>query len=532
MIKPTGSLHIVGTCAVVIAFAIIGFLSLGDYGMGWDEVTRWNSGDRKVEYYENLLKGEATPAMAGDRYPGLFDMTLSLLHRTFGGDRMLAGHALSMVFGCVGLVATAWMAGLLFGARAAFLSTLFLALYPNFYGHAMINPKDIPFMATYALGLAAILHAGKRRLRTGGSTVGDFLLCGATIGLAAATRLPGLILLPFCLLTFGAVALLHARRQRPEPAMLARQSARLAAGMALTAVVGLVVVAIFYPRLHAGLFSSITQVSGDLHTSASEIPLLFRGVPMTAGDAPHFYAHWMLAVTTPVWMLVLMLAGLAGLVAILRQSPAPPAGDRLMLFLFAAFAAFPWVYVGITAPALHNGIRHMLWGVPPLVVLMAVGFGWLWQMLHRQSPRLSWLAPAALAALAVLQGVHLRAMHPYQYVSFNIMAGNPDTVVNRYEAEYWFTSTRHLLEALPRFTRTPQPGDPVRVRVAGPLNSARPFVPQGFVLVDSFEEAEYFVSNTTFRTDLLADGSVLFELRRGAIPIGVIKQLGETAEAR
>ena len=41
----------------------------------------------------------------------------------------------------------------------AFYATLLMAVLPHFYGHAMINPKDIPFMATYTLGLATVTVA-------------------------------------------------------------------------------------------------------------------------------------------------------------------------------------------------------------------------------------------------------------------------------------------------------------------------------------------------------------------------------------
>ncbi|MEX0329948.1 MAG: glycosyltransferase family 39 protein, partial [Puniceicoccaceae bacterium] len=186
------------TAVVILLFLVTGLLGVKDYGMGWDEVTRWDSGDLKFLYYEKLLAGEAAELeqrMAGDRYPGLFDLPLAAFNAAFGGNRMLQGHLLSLAFGVLGLVATAWMAFLVFNPRVAFFSTLFLAILPHFYGHAMINPKDIPFMATYTLGLATVLRVSQRLVLHENIRWYRFVLCGLAIGMAGAARVPGLVLL-------------------------------------------------------------------------------------------------------------------------------------------------------------------------------------------------------------------------------------------------------------------------------------------------------------------------------------------------
>ena len=77
----------------------------------------------------------------------------------------------------------------------AFFSTLFLAVLPHFYGHAMINPKDIPFMATYTLGLATVVRVSQRLVLHETIKWHRFVLCGLAIGLAGASRVPGLVLL-------------------------------------------------------------------------------------------------------------------------------------------------------------------------------------------------------------------------------------------------------------------------------------------------------------------------------------------------
>lgn len=516
------------SAAAILTFLLIGFANIGDYGMGWDEVTRWESGDLKIAYYETLLgmqEGKALPSMQGDRYPGLFDMTLSLAHRLLGGDRVLQGHALSLLFGALGLGATAWLSAIIFNNRIGFIAVLLLALYPRFYGHAMINPKDIPFMATYVLGLAGVLSIAKAIFKAEHTGIWRFLICGLIIGLAASCRVPGVVLLGFA----GFSWLVAANASNASVGFNWSQTKRLIPGLLMTSLATFVVMMVFFPRLHTQLLSGVVQVTHGLHETVHPIPLLFRGQVMDASDAPRLYAHVFFAISTPIWML--MLLGLGLLVAIPSRIFSKESGSigKRMTGLFMLFSAFPWLYILITAPALHNGIRHMLWAIPPMVIIMATGFHYVSQIIHSRASRLHFAPAIVLIILLLIQALTLHLLHPYQYVFFNRLAGDPATVINRYEGEYWFTSTRHLLESLPETAAelglASSPRDPHKVLVAGPMDVSRYYIPDGWSLVSSFAEADFYVSNTTFRTDQLAEGQVAREISRNGIPIGIIKKL-------
>jgi hypothetical protein len=515
----------------LVVFLVIGFANLPDYGMGWDEVTRWESGDKKIEYYLSFFSAGAENkprAMGGDRYPGLFDMSLGILHRWVGGDRMLLGHGMSLLFGAIGLVATWWIAKAVFGNRAALIALLLLAVYPSFYGHAMINPKDIPFMATYTLGLAFIFAKFRVLSRQGKLPFRDFIIGGILIGFAGATRIPGLVLYPMaavvCISALGSYHFTADAQQKDS-----KNPVYLFGGFLLMGLSAFVVVFLFFPRLHTELLYGVSSVASSLHTSAKEIPLLFEGKVMNAGEGPRSYAHWFFLISTPLWMVFLLIIGAVDILKKTCEKKDSESRERTFLVLFALLTAFPWVYVFLANPSLHNGIRHMLWAVPPLIVLMAGGADLLLDWMRRRSPRMSLIPVLVLAGLLALQILKLVQLHPYQYVYFNRLAGNPGSIVNLYEGEYWHTSTRHLLEALPKVVSQNSDlstgEEPVRVRVSGPLDCAYPFVPDGVVLVDSFEDADYYLANTTFRTDLLAEGEVVYEIRRAGIPIARIKDI-------
>ena len=186
------------TAGLVFLFVLTGILTVDDYGMGWDEVTRWEAGDLKLEYYKALFSGhmeEVAGKLANDDYPGLFDLPLAVFHSIFGGNRMIQGHLLSILYGAMGLLATSALGSIVFNRQVGFYSALLLSVNANFYGHSMINPKDIPFLATYMLATAVVFYVFKRLLKDDDTCTSGFAFSGIATGLAASSRLPGLIFL-------------------------------------------------------------------------------------------------------------------------------------------------------------------------------------------------------------------------------------------------------------------------------------------------------------------------------------------------
>lgn len=513
---------------VMFLFVLSGLFTLEDYGMGWDEVVRWKSGDLKLAYYETLFSDEAEEVkkqMVRDRYPGLFDLPLAWFNKTFGGNRMMQGHVWSILFGALGLVATGWLARIVFNARTAFYAVAMLALLPIYYGHAMINPKDIPFTATYTLGLACLLSIASKLASRKRVPWLHVILCGVAIGAAGASRVPGLVLIGFCA---GTWALASAFRYylddagKRAPWQMIRH---FGISVCLAGLAAFITVLLFFPRAQMQLFSSLPDVATQLHSSAAKMPLLYGGQLTDASEGPITYAHGFFILSTPIWMLILLVGGAIALGASFQQRKKKLTHATVMKGLFLATGLFPWIYILVTHPALHDGMRHMLFAVPPLIVLMACSLDWMHKYLLVKNPKLIWIPGTAFGICVFMQIQSLVEMHPYQYVSFNLLAGDRATIPNRFESEYWCTSSKHLLEALPTLTTPGRANAPVKIRISGALDSARAFVPDGFQLVDSFEEADYYLANTYLRSDLYAEGQVVYQIERGGIPIAVIKKL-------
>lgn len=435
---------------LLCAFAVLAFFTIDDYGMGWDEITRWQSGDNKLNYYKEVFAAQHAIAALGvpgvDRYPGLFDLSLAWVHSVTLIDRFILGHWWSVSFGFVG-VFSVWTVGrCLGGARLAFISALMIILVPSFLGHLFHNPKDIPFAAMYMFALAMMTHfscAGRLCLRWA-------LLLGLSIGFAMSTRVAGVVLYAYLF----AVLLLMWFRQFSVEQLFSRDGFRYLFRICLFLFISLsagsLVLMLWWPASHGKLFSAAGGTFLNLHSRAAEIPLLFRGQITGASEAPFYYVVWMLMIKLPiVHILGLSLAVYYGLSLFLRNE----ACERLERLIHCGplllGVIFPILYLSATTPALHNGIRHFLFVVLPLCVFVAFGLLKLWDALSSQLTNKFRSGAAVFASLLLLSPVlAIIQLHPYQYTFYNKLVGGAAGSYGRYETEYWFTSSKHALEWL------------------------------------------------------------------------------------
>jgi hypothetical protein len=518
---------------LLCVLTLVAVWTLPDYGMGWDEPTRWKSGDLKLDYYEGFAAAEDWRSHFGsapkDTYPGLFDLPLAWAARHFGVDRFLWGHGWSFFFGAVGVLACALLArgavGICAVTPVGALAGLMLLFLPSYYGHIFINPKDIPFAATYALALVGLMGfvSGFPRpswLRT--------ILFGVLVGLAVSTRLPGGVVL-----AYGAVLALLWLALRwlsgTGRSTWWRDLGALLGRGVVAGIVALVLLLFWWPAGHLNPLSGPVSAVGKLHTAAKAIPVLFQGEFYEAGNTPFLYLPLLLAFKLPLWSLVLGLVALAlgsnylGVHRRLAGSADEMEGLLLRRLALLLGLSFPAVYAFLLQPALHNGIRHLLYLLPPFAAVLAVAV----DAIHRRLRDLPWWrgggAWAALLLICVLGVWPLVRLHPYQYAYYNTLAGGVKGSFGRFETEYWFTSTREgirrldaYLEAHPAARPT---GRTVRVFLSGPWQVAEPFLPDDWELTGDVSQADFILSNTQMMVHTLFDGQEIFRIERAGLPI-------------
>lgn len=137
---------------------VIALLTLDNYGESWDEMKLYDYAVNSNEAYFTWFQHGTIP-FTGDRfenYGPAFVMFSRIIAKTFtrvvpSVSEVDVHHLLYFLMFLVGLwafhqLARRWMSG-----NAALGATLLFMTQPVFWGHAFINPKDIPLLSLFLL---------------------------------------------------------------------------------------------------------------------------------------------------------------------------------------------------------------------------------------------------------------------------------------------------------------------------------------------------------------------------------------------
>ena len=145
------------TILLTLSF-IIGLLTLSDYGESWDELNLYKYAERSLEAYVTWPQHGVIP-VTGDRFenygPAFVMFTAivtSIFTRIFPNAQAVdIQHLVYFLTFLVGVWAFYQLSIRWMSRAAAFGATLLYITQPLFWGHAFINPKDIPLLSLFTL---------------------------------------------------------------------------------------------------------------------------------------------------------------------------------------------------------------------------------------------------------------------------------------------------------------------------------------------------------------------------------------------
>jgi len=139
---------------------LIGLLNLSDYGESWDELKLYDYAADSLESYRTWLQHGTIP-VTGDRfenYGPFFVMLTRILTKAFtqvfsSVQEVDVQHLIYFLTFLLGVWAFYHLAVRWMSHTAAFGATLLFTTQPVLWGHAFINPKDIPLLSFFLLSL-------------------------------------------------------------------------------------------------------------------------------------------------------------------------------------------------------------------------------------------------------------------------------------------------------------------------------------------------------------------------------------------
>lgn len=505
--------------------AAVAFATVTDYGLTWDEIFQvtysekiaawFTSGfsDRGALDYNNLYA-----------YGGFADLLGWIAGRLAGSPAGEPGggpyyyearHVVWIAFGLFGLAGTYRLAALVGGPRAGTLAMAALALTPLYYGHQFNNSKDIPFTALLVWTLYAIVAAAREVPQV---SLRRALFAAVMMGLTLGVRVGGVFVFGYLGLLWAVTLGVRARREGRLPQ--APEIGRLAGRLALMVVVAWLVMIAFWPWAQVAPFTHPFEAFGVASRFYFPYPQLFMGVSIRTDPPPLSYIPIWFGVVLPEYYAAGAAAGLVlAWRAWRRRSIQTPRALEIAFLLFTV--VFPPLMVVALRSTLYDGVRHLMFVLPSLCVLIGVALA-AWMDDERLPKMWKAVVVGLAAASALATVVELVRLHPYEMIYFNRFVGGLPGGAARFETDYWGLSYREGMEWLIRHP-------PIADRPLVVANCSSPFLSEYFLKKDP-EAPRYLVHRDSSSTHdvLLAitrwgcdrtPGAVLHEVRREGVTL-------------
>jgi hypothetical protein len=386
-----------------------------DFGVTWDEKPRHHYGELVWEFMRGLRARNTTYVEDGGHlYGGLFDTICAAVEQYVPVNRYVLRHAINAAFGWIGIVYVGRLAARLFGQWAGVLGLLLIAFSPRYFADSMNNPKDLPFAAAAAAALYYFSTMSPRWPYLSRSTAFKIVLALAA---ALNIRAAALLYLGYFGLLIAAFVLAERQFDRRRLLDTFLRVVAVTAGVLLLGTV-------FWPWAMASPFVRPIEALLSFANAPFGADVLFNGHPVPSNDLPWYYVPvWLLISTPPVVLVGLVLTGL------FTKREWVPA-----LFALSAIALLPIALVIVQRSTLYDGVRHLLFIYPVIVVLAAAGWT---AALSRRDP----LVRRITAVLLVIGLVNILTFtvraHPNESAYFNELVGGPKGAFSKYDMDYW-----------------------------------------------------------------------------------------------
>lgn len=431
------------------------FVLFEDFGLTWDAGAHMEYGQRILSYYRSGFSDLSSLEMGNIRDKGpLFVLSNAFVHWLFGLEPDRFWNLLISLFAILTLPPLAGLGKLFGNQRVAVFGVIALLMMPRFFGHAFINPKDIPFASAVCWAMFTIMRL-YRHNRFGKMGLSA---CALAIGLALSMR-PGGMFLFLYMVVIGLFWILQGIRYGSHNG-LCKKGYILGFQITIVFVLAWIVMISFWPYAHQQLL--LNPIRSLLASSSFDVvyPVLFRGTVYMSDQLPKYYLAWFIVICTPLNILFLIAIGFAGGLAEQLRSWRSP--RSLLIFGVQIWTLFPLLYFIIFTPNVYDGIRHVLFILPGLALMAGLGADYLFQQMRKHISQI--VAAFAIITLLVMGMASVFRMHPYQMSYFNVLAGEREAIHTRYETDYWVSSYKEGAEWINQ--RQAEVQKPLRVLVA------------------------------------------------------------------
>jgi hypothetical protein len=533
-VEPARPVDVESAVAVALlgAALVIGLATARNYSITIDEVAYDAFGSKALAGYRSAFSDLASPIYAP------WFQALTALVQSFGlASAFDVRHATTFVIGLLGLAALIPIGKLAVGRWAGFVAIVLCLMTGAFYGQLFFAPSDVPFMAAMTWATLSVIVMVRREVPAWWATIG----AGLFTGIALATRPDGVLVHVYLIVAVLLCALEIMLRGGDRKG---RSLAGLGARLVVTLILAGVVAVALSPWLQgADALEQLKSAFGQFLAMPADQTVRSWGKELPSAALPWSYAPGELLARLPEGFLILLavavlaaiaatlsfVAGCLGKIGEQGGGRALKTTGLLLAFLLArsrgalvvAMAALvPLVIVVLMRPPLGDGIRHLLYVIPPLALLAAWGLLSLMPLIRRFP-----VGAAAIAGTAVAWSViALIVLHPLEYIATNAFAGGTRGSYERFELDHGGAAATEALRRLEQrlaydttgryASRTPS----IHICLRGHEQLVTPMFKRAWVIESNPLKADFIIETERMRCGKGSEGVVVDEVKRFDVP--------------
>jgi tetratricopeptide (TPR) repeat protein len=450
--------------SLIAVFLLMSVMSFS-YGISGDEVDMNEYGKTILNYFTSFGSDQSVFRTSDDLkkagvydynrdnvvwyYGGLFDLICAAVNKVSPLEEYTTRHLLNAWAGFLAIFFAASLLVKILDKRAGTLVIWLMFLSPFFLGHAMNNPKDVPFAAAYMMAIYFIVRLFER-LPSPKKT--DYLWAILSIGAAINIRVGGILLLPY----LGVLAGLH---------WLFRKNGGTASGLSLgayikpiliTGALGYLAGSLLWPYGLQNPISNPLTALQEMSNFKVSLGQLWDGEKMPSDQLPALYLPVSFAYTNTYALLAGLGLGMVFLWFFRKEQKAP------LLYFVVFTGVFPLLYIMYTKANVYHAWRHVLFIFPSLVVLAAFGWDRLGSFFKAGQAQLAGLG---LCGFLLLEPMYFTATtFPNTVTYYNALAGGTQGAYGRYEVDYYYNSLKQCADWLKKNEAAKwKNGDTVRI---------------------------------------------------------------------
>ena len=425
------------TLVVLFIFAAYCTIITGSY---WDEIYEMNIGKDRLKYLFSLGSYNYFDFhIYTEFYPGFYNTLAVFITKFFPLKFENEIWRLTHLFFCILLIfGISKIATNLFNKKVGKIVFILCFFYPIFFGHMIMNSKDTIVAFAHVWSTYLFLkyiqeqNINKKRNRY-------VIFAGLTVGLGMGVRFPFLVtLLP--LFFFIVIEKFISKKIICENFSFNK----FIFDLLKIFVIAYLIAISFWPQVHANIFlNPFTLTLKHLTVEGGGVPwILFNGNIFSTSNLPYTYITTNLFYKSPEFFLLCYVLSIILIFSKKEFFLTSFNHFFLKIFLILLILGFPIIYFIFLPYRVYDGLRLFLFILPYFCIIPGIVVYYL--MENFKNKFIKFISFVTFILFIYYSYVFI-SLTPYQYTYLNRFAGSFSTAYEKFENDYFATSSKELV---------------------------------------------------------------------------------------